>query len=114
MYRIYEKIRETFQNGKPIKMVTNKHILHDVHATALTEMLNQLRLMSDISYGDYTAKMRRDECLGSEIKMEHHKFGESELKAHCVAAEKLGRHRAFAEAANMLEELLKEIKSEIA
>ena len=83
------------------------------HKPALIEMLKLIRLMSDIAYGDFIGQMRRDECLGSEIKMEHHKFGEVELKAHRVAAEKLGRHRAFHETANMLEELLKETKSEI-
>lgn len=70
----------------------------------LTDMLERMRAMSDNAYCDYISQMRRDECLGWQIKVERGKFGEAELKAHCAAAEKLGRHRALHEVAKMLEE----------
>ena len=81
--------------------------------TWATEMLNRIHSKADNAYCDYIGQMMRDECLGWEIKIERGKFGEVELKSHCAAAEKLGRHRALFEAANMLNELLKEIKSEL-
>ena len=65
-------------------------------------LLERMRARSDNAYCDYIGQLSRDECLGWEIKVERGKFGEAELKAHCAAAEKLGRHRALNEAANML------------
>lgn len=73
----------------------------------LNGVLERMRAKADNAYCDYASLMRRDECLGWEIKIEHQKFGEEELKAHCAAAEKLGRHRAMHEAANMLAEVLR-------
>ena len=73
----------------------------------LTDVLERMRARADNAYCDYIGQLRRDECLGWEIKVERGKFGEEELKAHCAAAEKLGRHRALHEAANMLEEALR-------
>ena len=75
-------------------------------ASALTELEKRLRAKADNAYCDYIGQLRRDECLGWEIKVERGKFGDAELKAHCAAAEKLGRHRALHEAANMLSEAL--------
>ena len=75
-------------------------------ASALTDVLERMRARADNAYCDYIGQLRRDECLGWEIKVERGKFGEAELKAHCAAAEKLGRHRALYEAAKMLEEAL--------
>ena len=76
-------------------------------ASALTDVLERMRARADNAYCDYIGQLRRDECLGWEIKVERGKFGEAELKAHCAAAEKLGRHRALHEAANMLAEVLR-------
>ena len=76
-------------------------------ASALTDVLERMRAMADNAYCDYIGQLRRDECLGWEIKVERGKFGEAELKAHCAAAEKLGRHRALHEAASMLAEVLR-------
>ena len=76
-------------------------------ASALTDVLERMRTRADNAYCDYIGQLRRDECLGWEIKVERGKFGEAEMKAHCVAAEKLGRHRALHEAANMLAEVLR-------
>ncbi len=76
-------------------------------ASALTDVLERMRTRADNAYCDYIGQLRRDECLGWEIKVERGKFGEAELKAHCAAAEKLGRHRALHEAAKMLEEALR-------
>lgn len=76
-------------------------------ASALTDVLERMRTRADNAYCDYIGQLRRDECLGWEIKVERGKFGEAELKAHCAAAEKLGRHRALYEAAKMLEEALR-------
>ena len=73
----------------------------------LTDVLERMRARADNAYCDYICQLRRDECLGWEIKVERGKFGEEELKAHCAAAEKLGRHRALHEAANMLAEVLR-------
>jgi len=69
---------------------------------ALAELAKRLQTRADNAYCDYIGQLRRDECLGWEIKVERGKFGEAELKAHCAAAEKLGRHRALHEAAGML------------
>lgn len=76
-------------------------------ASALTDVLERMRARADNAYCDYIGQLRRDECLGWEIKVERGKFGEVEMKAHCAAAEKLGRHRALHEAANMLAEVLR-------
>lgn len=73
----------------------------------LTDVLERMCAMADNAYCDYIGQLRRDECLGWEIKVERGKFGEAEMKAHCAAAEKLGRHRALHEAANMLAEVLR-------
>lgn len=53
---------------------------------------------SDAAYIRYIETLRRDECLGWEAKVHSRKFGEPELKAHTMAAEFLGQHRAFAAA----------------
>ena len=76
-------------------------------ASALTDVLERMRARADNAYCDYIGQLRRDECLGWEIKVERQEFGEAELKAHCAAAENLGRHRALHEAAKMLEEALR-------
>jgi hypothetical protein len=76
-------------------------------ASELTDVLERMRARADNAYCDYIGQLRRDECLGWEIKVERGKFGEAEMKAHCAAAEKLGRHRALHEAANMLAEVLR-------
>jgi hypothetical protein len=68
--------------------------------------LDRLQARADNAYCDYIGLCRRDECLGWEAKTEKGIFGEAELKAHKDAAEKLGRHRALQEAANLLHELL--------
>lgn len=73
---------------------------------ALAELGERLRARADNAYCDYIGLCRRDECLGWEAKVEKQIFGEAELKAHKDAAEKLGRHRALQEAANLLHELL--------
>ena len=70
-------------------------------------LLDRLQARADNAYCDYIGLCRRDECLGWEAKVEKQIFGEAELKAHCAAAEKLGRHRALHEAAKMLEEALR-------
>ena len=69
-------------------------------------LLDRLQARADNAYCDYIGLCRRDECLGWEAKVEKQIFGEAELKAHKDAAEKLGRHRALQEAANLLHELL--------
>ena len=72
----------------------------------LISLIGRLHTRADKAYYDYIDQLQRDECLGWEIKVERGKFGEAELKAHCAAAESLGRHRAFQEAAVMLAQLL--------
>ena len=73
----------------------------------LTAVLERMQARADNAYCDCLGLLRRDECLGWEIKVERGKFGDAEIKAHCAAAEKLGRHRALQEAANMLAEVLR-------
>ena len=60
------------------------------------------RRLSDSAYCNYIEQIGRDACLGWEHKAAHGKFGEAELKGHTRAGEMLGRHKAFAEAANAL------------
>ena len=69
-------------------------------------LLDRIQARADNAYCDYIGLCRRDECLGWEAKVEKGIFGEAELKAHKIAAEMLGRHRALQEAANLLHELL--------
>ena len=75
-------------------------------SAGLGDLLKSLQARADNAYCDYIGMCRRDECLGWEIKVEKHLFGEAELKAHTNAAEKLGRHRALQEAANLLHKLM--------
>ena len=79
-------------------------------ASELMDVLGGLRkslqARADNAYCDYIGICRRDECLGWEIKVEKGLFGAAELKAHTDAAEKLGRHRALQEAANLLHTMM--------
>lgn len=61
-------------------------------------MRDEFKAKSENAYCDYIAQMRRDPCLGWEIKTQTGRFGKNELDAHIKAAEQLGRHHAFAEA----------------
>lgn len=69
-------------------------------------LLDRVQARADNAYCEYIGLCGRDECLGWEIKVEKGLFGEKELKSHKAAAEKLGRHRALQEVANLLHELL--------
>ena len=73
----------------------------------LDELIDRLRRLSEGAYCDYSQKLNRDECLGAEAKIDLHQFSNSELKAHCAAAEQLGRHKALFEAARLLQEAAK-------
>jgi hypothetical protein len=64
----------------------------------LEQLRSSLQGQSDAAYIRYVETLRRDECLGWEAKVKGRKFGEPELKAHTLAAELLGMHRAFAAA----------------
>ena len=81
-------------------------------AGPLERTVGRLQARADNAYIEYIARLRRDECLGWEIKAKRGKFGEPELKAHTAAAEMLGRHRALSEAAEMLRELDASIKQD--
>ncbi len=70
----------------------------------LWDLGNQLQARADNAYTEYIELCRRYECLGWEAKVEKGIFGDTELKAHKDAAEKLGRHRALQEAAHLLQE----------
>lgn len=76
-------------------------------ASEVTDVLERIRARADNAYHCYIDQLRRDEGLGWEIKVERGTFGEAEMRAHCAAAEKLGRYRALHEAANMLAEVLR-------
>ena len=60
------------------------------------------RRLSDRAYCNYIEQIVSDVCLGWKYKARHGMFGEAELKGHTLAGEMLGRHKAFAEAANAL------------
>ena len=60
------------------------------------------RRLSDRAYCNFIEQIGSDVCLGWKYKASRGKFGEAELKGHTIAGEMLGRHKAFAEAANAL------------
>lgn len=60
------------------------------------------RRLSDSAYCNFIEQIGSDVCLGWKYKARHGMFGEAELKGHTLAGEMLGRHKAFAEAANAL------------
>lgn len=72
----------------------------------LNALQGRLQARSENAYCDMIGIARRDESLGWEIKVERGEFGRKELDAHCAAAEKLGRHRALAEACLEIQEIL--------
>lgn len=72
----------------------------------LDALVERLQAMTDNAYCEYIGRLRRDECLGWEIKTERGLFREPELKVHRAAEESLGRHRALSEAAALVRELL--------
>lgn len=66
------------------------------------DLVASFRAKSDSAYCNYILQHQRDTCLGSEYKLKHGKFTQDNLDAFMRAAELLGRHKAFAEAANAL------------
>lgn len=68
----------------------------------LTKLVELFESISSNSYIKYIQSCRKEDCLGFEAKVKSGKFGEAQLLAHKEAQEMLGRHRAFAEAAQML------------
>ncbi len=78
----------------------------------LLGVLSNLRNATDNAYKDYIDHERRDECLGWEAKIDRGEFGEKELKAHRLAAEKLGAYRALGRAATLLEDELHKMRAD--
>lgn len=83
-----------------------------IHATrlqtdrpAIDQLVKSFRAIGDQMYCDYINQMRRDVCLGWESKVHSRKFTAAELEGHTKAAEFLGRHRAFHDAASALAQL---------
>lgn len=76
---------------------------------ALLALRQSLWARAENAYSDMIDIARKDESLGWEIKVERGKFGRKELDAHCASAEKLGRHRALAEACREINQLLGEV-----
>ena len=60
------------------------------------------RRLSSRAYCNYIEQIGSDVCLGWIYKARHGMFGQGELNGHIAAGEQLGRHKAFAEAANAL------------
>ena len=77
----------------------------------LVSLRERLWARSENAYCDMIGIARKDESLGWEIKVERGQFGRKELDAHCAGGEKLGRHRALAEACREIDELLKQANS---
>jgi len=78
----------------------------EARTVGLDALVGRLQARADNAYCAYIDRLRRDECLGWEIKAERGLFREPELKAHTAASEMLGRHRALSEAAALVRELL--------
>lgn len=66
-------------------------------------VLRELKALSEQAYLAYISQTEKDLCLGEDIKMQQGKFTRANLNAHREAWEWLGRHRAYAEAARLLE-----------
>ena len=63
----------------------------------------ELRRLGDNAYCAYINDHRKDDCLGITYKMEKGIFTQKNLDALNKAAEQLGKHRAFHEAAKLIE-----------
>ncbi len=63
------------------------------------ELRGIFRHKADFHYCAFAEHLRRDVCLGQEIKIATGKFTEENTKAFEAAYEHLGKHRAFADAA---------------
>ena len=74
----------------------------------LVSLRERLCARSENAYCDMIGIARKDESLVWEIKVERGEFGRKELDAHIAGGEKLGRHRALAEACREIDELLKQ------
>ena len=74
----------------------------------LVSLRERLWARAENAYCDMIGLARKDESLGWEIKVERGEFGRKELDAHTAGGEKLGRHRALAEACREIDELLKQ------
>lgn len=75
------------------------------HSHLLNALISRIQAWADNAYCDYIGHQRRDECLGWEAKVDQGKFGINELEANKAAAERLGRHRAYAQVVRELNEV---------
>lgn len=75
--------------------------------TETRDIVSRFVVLRDSAYFAYIDQSRKYECLGWEAKLKHGKFGSPELEAHKLAAEWLGKHRAYAHAVSELNDALK-------
>lgn len=76
----------------------------DSEQPKIDALIERFRAKAHNTYLVYISLLKRDGCIGSEIKLELGKFNEAELNAHREASEMLGRYRAYIEIVNILEE----------
>jgi len=69
-------------------------------------LIKEMRVKGDRAYRDYRSICRRKCCLDWKSKVESGKFSDADMDANRAIAEKLGRHNALCEAANMLVNML--------
>jgi len=70
--------------------------------TNLHDAARELQAKSDDAYIRYVEQLRQDACLGEEAKIKSGMFKQANLDAHRRAAELIGKHKAFSEAAAAL------------
>lgn len=78
----------------------------------LAAIADRFQVMSDNSYIRYLDRCKNDACLGWERKIEKGLFGRTELDVHKLAAEALGKHKAYQSCANELRSLIAELNKE--
>lgn len=71
--------------------------------TLRSNIVRRLQSASDSAYCEYIRTLQRTECLGWEAKVKSGQFGEQELKAHNMANEYLGEHRAYLKAVSVVD-----------
>jgi len=83
---------------------------NDALREAHKRIIEKVLAKSQNAYEDYISKLRCDECLGWEIKVERGEFGKREFDAHCAANQLLGKHRAYHDVLGLLRAAIDEVR----